>query len=155
MKWRFRAKRGITSSPTIDKHNGFSVPWMELCMPSIKKRLGRSGGSVWARDRSLLPVLSMILSLLARQMGLCMLSKCVTSKELWRYRTEHQVSSSPVVYKDSLYCGSVDGPCIVLSIVPVVCAGSLDRRSITGSPLVYDDIVYVGSTDHQVYALLA
>ena len=32
-----------------------------------------------------------------------------SSKEIWRFRTEHQVNGSPVIYKDSLYCGSVDG----------------------------------------------
>jgi outer membrane protein assembly factor BamB len=79
-----------------------------------------------------------------------------TSKEVWRFRTEHQVNGSPVVYKDSLYCGSVDGNLYCLEYR----TGRLRWKfgtggAITGTPLVYDDIVYIGSTDHQIYALLA
>ena len=79
-----------------------------------------------------------------------------SSKEVWRFRTEHQVNGSPVVYKDSLYCGSVDGTLYCLEYR----TGRLrwkfgTQGAITGTPLVYDDIVYIGSTDHQVYALLA
>ncbi|HEX9332034.1 MAG TPA: PQQ-binding-like beta-propeller repeat protein, partial [Anaerolineales bacterium] len=68
----------------------------------------------------------------------------------------HQVNSSPVVYKDSLYCGSVDGNLYCLEYR----TGRLRWKfgtggAITGTPLVFDDIVYIGSTDHQIYALLA
>ena len=79
-----------------------------------------------------------------------------TAKESWRYKTEHQVSSSPVIYKDSLYCGSADGNLYCLEYR----TGRLrwkfaTKGPITGAPLVYDDIVYIGSTDHILYALLA
>ncbi len=79
-----------------------------------------------------------------------------TGKEVWRFRTEHQVSGSPVIYKDSLYCGSVDGNLYCLEY-----RSGRERwkfkteAAITGTPAVFDDIVYIGSTDHQVYALLA
>ena len=61
-----------------------------------------------------------------------------------------------MVYKDSVYCGSVDGQLYCLEYR----SGRLRwkfaaKGPITGTPLVYDDIVYVGSTDHQIYALLA
>ena len=32
-----------------------------------------------------------------------------SSKEIWRFKTDHQVSGSPIVYRDSVYCGSADG----------------------------------------------
>jgi outer membrane protein assembly factor BamB len=78
------------------------------------------------------------------------------AKEVWRFRTENQVSSSPVVYKDSIYCGSVDGSLYCLEYR----SGRLrwkfeSKAAITGSPVVLDDIVYFGSTDHHVYALFA
>ena len=109
LKWRFHAKRAITSSPTINKQmvlfssvdgtlyaldhrNGFVIWRFRLGKGSVSSPtvvdnivfLGAADGFIYAIDAG-------------------------TSKELWRFRTEHQVSSSPVVYKDSLYCGSIDG----------------------------------------------
>ena len=156
LKWRFRAKRGITSSPTINKQmvlfssldgtlyaldhrNGFVV-W--------RFRLGK--GSVSS------PCVADDIAFVGAADGFIYAVETGTAKELWRFRTDHQVSSSPVVYKDSLYRGSVDGYLYCLEYR----TGRLRWKfgtegQIIGSPLVYDDIVYVGSTDHQVYALLA
>ena len=156
LKWRFRAKRGITSSPTIykqivlfssldgtfyalDHRNGFVV-W--------RFRLGK--GSISS------PCVVDDIAFVGAADGFIYAVETKTAKELWRFRTEHQVSSSPVVYKDSLYCGSVDGYLYCLEYR----TGRLRWKfgtegQIIGSPLVYDDIVYVGSTDHQVYALFA
>lgn len=156
LKWRFRAKRGITSSTVgtgqaiyftsmdstlyaLDPNNGW-VLWRyrlgkaSISTPCIVDDLvfaGASDGFIYAVD--------------AR-----------TSKEVWRFRTDHQVNGSPIVYKDSLYCGSVDGNLYCLEYK----TGRLRWKfgtegAITGTPLIYDDVVYIGSTDHQVYALLA
>ncbi len=156
LKWHFRAKRGITSSPTIsgqmiifssldstlyalDQLNGF-VTW--------RFRLGK--GSISS------PYIMDDMAFVGAADGFIYAVEAKTSKELWRFRTEHQVSSSPVIYKDSLYCGSVDGFLYCLEYR----TGRLRWKfgtegQIIGSPLVFDDIVYVGSTDKQVYALLA
>ena len=156
LKWRFRAKRGITSSPTINKqmilfssldgtlyaldHRNAFVVW--------QFRLGK--GSVSS------PYVADDIVFVGAADGFIYAVEAGTAKELWRFRTEHQVTSSPVVYKDSLYCGSVDGYLYCLEYR----TGRLRWKfgtegQIIGSPLVYDDIVYVGSTDHKVYALLA
>jgi len=154
LKWRFRAKRGITSSPVLsgdlvvfashdatlyalDMHNGF-VTW--------RFRLGKGSIST--------PCVSDNMIFVGAADGFIYAVDARTSKELWRFRTEHQVSSSPVVYKDSLYCGSVDGNLYCLEYR----TGRLRWKfgtegQIIGSPAVYDDIVYVGSTDHKIYAL--
>ena len=156
LKWRFRAKRGITSSPVmsgqlvvfashdstlyaLDHGNGFAT-W--------RFRLGK--GSISS------PCVSDDMIFVGAADGFIYAIDARSAKEVWRFRTEHQVSSSPVVYKDSLYCGSVDGFLYCLEYR----TGRLRWKfgtegQIVGSPLVYDDIVYVGSTDHQVYALLA
>ena len=156
LKWRFRAKRGITSSPAssgqlivfgsldstlyaLDQRNGF-VTW--------RFRMGK--GTISS------PCVSDDMIFIGAADGFIYAVEARTAKELWRFRTEHQVSSSPVVYKDSLYCGSVDGYLYCLEYR----TGRLRWKfgtegQIVGSPLVFDDIVYVGSTDHQVYALLA
>lgn len=156
IRWRFRAKRGITSSPVIssqmvvfasrdstlyalDQNSGF-VTW--------RFRLGK--GSISS------PCVSDGAIFVGAGDGFIYAVEAKTAKEMWRFRTEHQVSSSPVIYKDSLYCGSVDGYLYCLEAA----TGRLRWKfgtegQIIGSPLVFDDIVYVGSTDHQVYALLA
>ena len=79
-----------------------------------------------------------------------------TAKEVWRFKTENQVSSSPAVYKDSLYIGSVDGNMYCLEYRTGRLRWKFETGSaITGSPVIFDDIVYFGSTDHHVYALFA
>ena len=66
------------------------------------------------------------------------------------------MNGSPVVYKDSLYCGSVDGTLYCLEYRTRRLRWKFGTQGpLQGLPLVYDDIVYIGSTDHQVYALLA
>ena len=156
LKWRFRAKRAITSSTVgtpqaiyfssvdgtlyaLDPRNGWVIWRFRLGKASISTPcfvddmvfVGASDGFIYAVDAK-------------------------TSKEAWRFRTEHQVNGSPVIYKDSIYCGSVDGSLYCLEYR----TGRLRWKfgtegAITSTPLVYDDIVYIGSTDHQVYALLA
>jgi outer membrane protein assembly factor BamB len=66
------------------------------------------------------------------------------------------VSSSPVVYKDSVYCGSADRNLYCLDYR----TGRLKWKfatggPITGTPVINNDIVYIGSHDHILYALLA
>jgi eukaryotic-like serine/threonine-protein kinase len=156
LKWRFRAKRAITSSTTgvgqmlyfssmdgtlysLDSRNGWVI-W--------RFRLGKASIST--------PCVIDDLVFVGAADGFIYAVEAKSSKEVWRFRTEHQVNGSPVVYKDSLYCGSVDGTLYCLEYR----TGRLrwkfgTQGAITGTPLVYDDIVYIGSTDHQVYALLA
>jgi serine/threonine protein kinase len=156
LKWRFRAKRAITSSTTgtqqaiyfssmdgtlyaLDPRNGW-VLW--------RFRLGKASIST--------PCVVDDIVFVGAADGFIYAVETKTSKELWRFRTEHQVNGSPVIYKDSLYCGSVDGNLYCLEYR----TGRLRWKfgtegAITSTPLVYDDIVYIGSTDHQVYALLA
>ncbi|HET9905195.1 MAG TPA: serine/threonine-protein kinase [Anaerolineales bacterium] len=156
LKWRFRAKRAITSSTvglgqvlyfssvdgtlySLDSRNGWVI-W--------RFRLGKASIST--------PTVVDDFVFVGAADGFIYAVETKSSKEIWRFRTEHQVNGSPVVYKDSLYCGSVDGTLYCLEYR----TGRLRWKfgtegAITGTPLVYDDIVYIGSTDHRVYALLA
>ena len=64
--------------------------------------------------------------------------------------------SSPIIYKDSLYFGSVDNTLYCLEYRSGRLRWKFETKGpITGSPLAFDDIVYIGSTDHHMYALLA
>lgn len=156
LRWRFRAKRSITSSAigteqalyftsvdntlyALDPRNGW-VLW--------RFRLGKASISS--------PCITDDMVFVGASDGFIYAVETRSSKEVWRFRTEHQVNGSPVIYKDSIYFGSVDGNLYCLEYR----TGRLRWKfgtegAITGTPLVYDDIVYIGSTDHQVYALLA
>lgn len=156
LKWRFRAKRAITSSTVatpqalffssvdgtlyaLDPRNGW-VLW--------RFRLGKASIST--------PCLVDDLVIVGAADGFIYAVDAKTSKEVWRFRTEHQVNGSPVVYKDSLYCGSVDGDLYCLEYRTGRLRWKFGTEApITGTPLVFNDIVYIGSNDHHVYALLA
>jgi serine/threonine protein kinase len=155
IKWRFRAKRAVTSSPVITQDNVYfgsvdctlyalniSTGWVNwrhwlnkplISTPCIEENLlfvGSTDNSIYCLDAN-------------------------TSKDIWSFPTQHQVTGSPIVYKDSLICGSVDG-----------CLYCLEYRTgrlrwkfktngpITSAPAVFEDKVYVGSTDHNLYALM-
>jgi serine/threonine protein kinase len=156
LRWRFHAKRAITSSAVgtdqslmftsvdstlyaLDPRNGW-VLW--------RFRLGKASIST--------PCVTDDMVFAGASDGFIYAVETRSAKEVWRFRTEHQVNGSPVIYKDSLYCGSVDGNLYCLEYR----TGRLRWKfgtegAITGTPLVYDDIVYIGSTDHNIYALLA
>jgi outer membrane protein assembly factor BamB len=156
IKWRFQAKRAVTSSPVVangmvfvasvdsyfyalDAKSGWVIWRFRMEKGSISSPIkvddriffGSADGNIYCVDPS-------------------------NGKEIWRYRTEHQVAGSPAVYKDSIYCGSVDSNLYCLELA----TGRLrwkfkTGKPITGTPAIYNDILYIGSTDYMVYALLA
>ncbi len=67
-----------------------------------------------------------------------------------------KVTSSPAVFEDAVYFGSVDGN--VYSVDART--GTLRWRvrtggPVTSSPAIADGVIYIGSTDRHVYALVA
>jgi serine/threonine protein kinase len=156
LKWRFRAKRAITSS-TVGTQQAIYFSSMDGTLYSLDPR---NGWVLWkfrlGKASISTPCFVDDMVFVGAADGFIYAVDTKTSKEIWRFRTEHQVNGSPVIYKDSLYCGSVDGNLYCLEYR----TGRLRWKfgtegAITGTPLVYDDIVYIGSTDHQIYALLA
>ncbi len=156
LKWRFRAKRAITSS-TVGSQQAIFFSSVDGTLYALDPR---NGWVIWrfrlGKASISTPCFVDDLVFVGAADGFIYAVEIKTSKEIWRFRTEHQVNGSPVIYKDSLYCGSVDGSLYCLEYK----TGRLRWKfgtegAITGTPLVYDDIVYIGSTDHQVYALLA
>jgi outer membrane protein assembly factor BamB len=156
LRWRFHAKRGITSS-AVGTEQALYFSSVDSTLYALDPRNG------WVLWRFRLGKASISTPCVADEMvfvgasdGFIYAVETRSAKEVWRFRTEHQVNGSPVIYKDSIYCGSVDGNLYCLEYR----TGRLRWKfgtegAITGTPLVYDDIVYIGSNDHQVYALLA
>jgi outer membrane protein assembly factor BamB len=156
LRWRFHAKRSITSS-TVGTEQALFFSSVDSTLYALDPR---NGWVLWrfrlGKPSISTPCLADDLVFVGASDGFIYAVEARSSKEVWRFRTEHQVNGSPIVYKDSVYCGSVDGNLYCLEYR----TGRLRWKfgtegAITGTPLVFDDIVYVGSNDHRVYALLA
>lgn len=158
LKWRFRARRGVTSSPCLDTQEGVlyigSLDWNIYALDA------RSGWAVW-RFRSSGPVFSSptladgTVFVGSVDKNMYALSNR-NGRVSWKYETEGQVTSSPAYANGALYFGSVDQHLYSLDAE----TGELRWRYKTGgpissSPLVEGNIVYVGSTDRYVYAVPA
>lgn len=153
-KWRFRAKRAITSSPTIsdgmlffcsldstlyalDAKSGFAI-W--------RYRLGKGSiSSPCAVDKYVFT---------GAIDGLIYCLDAHSSKEVWRFETGHQVTGSPIVHQDAIYCGSVDGYLYCLEYRTGRLRWKFQTgKPITGNPSIGKNAIYIGSTDHRLYAL--
>jgi outer membrane protein assembly factor BamB/tRNA A-37 threonylcarbamoyl transferase component Bud32 len=154
IRWRVRAKRAITSSPTYANEMVFfgSVDGILYAVDA------KTGWGIWRfrmeRGTISTPHVADNFIFIGSADGNIYCVDVRSSKEVWRFETEHQVSSSPIAYKDSVYCGGVDGYlyCIELKTGRLRWKFGTDG-AITGSPIIHDDVVFIGSTDHRVYAL--
>jgi len=156
LKWRKKAKRGITSSATIVDGIAYygSRDWTMYAIDA------ENGWQVWRfRMRgATISSPSFFDGMLYIGCGdnhiYCVDAK--HSREKWRYQTDHQVTGSPIAHDGSIYCGSVDGSLYCLDHK----TGRLRWRfhsdgPITGTPYISENVVYIGSTDHKIYALIA
>ena len=156
LKWRFRAKRAITSS-TVGTPQALYFSSVDSTLYALDPR---NGWVIWrfrlGKASISTPCMADEFVFVGASDGYLYAIETKSAKEVWRFKTEHQVNSSPVIYKDSIYCGSVDGNLYCLEYRTGRLRWKFGTEGpITGTPLVYDDVVYIGSTDHQVYALLA
>jgi eukaryotic-like serine/threonine-protein kinase len=156
VRWRFKAKRAITSSPyaadgivyfcsvdstlyALDAQSGWIIWRFRLGKPSISS-----------------PAIAENMIFTGSADGVLYCVDSHSSKENWRFETDNQIAGSPIVYKDSVYFGSVDHNIYCLEYR----SGRLRWRyktnaPITGTPFASDDMVYIGSMDHHIYALPA
>ena len=77
-----------------------------------------------------------------------------TNTELWQFKTQMAVDSSPAVENGVVYVGSVDDYLYAIDTV----TGTEKWRFATGgdvesSPTVFNGVVYVGSLDNNLYAI--
>jgi serine/threonine protein kinase len=155
-KWRFRAKRAVTSSPAIandvlfftsldstvyalDANTGWAHWRFRLGRGSISSPIVVDNNLyVGAADHYIYSI------------------NIQNAKENWRYKTEHQISASPTFYKDAIYIGSVDRHMYCLDAQSGQARWKFATEApITGTVAANEDMIYFGSTDRMVYALLA
>jgi serine/threonine protein kinase len=154
-KWRFKAKRALTSSPVYT--NGM------IYIASVDTLLyaldAKSGYIIW---RFRMTKASISTPFIADNFiftgSVDSHIYCVdihTAKEIWSFSTDNQVTSSPIAYQDSVYCGSVDGAMYCLEFR----TGRLRWKYQTGGPItgtaaIANGVLYFGSNDHKVYAIV-
>ncbi len=156
VKWRFKAKRAVTSSPLVKD----AYVYFASLDGQVYALEANTGWMVWrfrmGKGAISSPAIADKLLFIGSTDGHIYAIDIHSGREVWRYRTEHQVNSSPAIYRDALYVGSVDGALYCLEYKTGRLRWKFQTEGpITGSPVVYDDVVYFGSTDHKIYALLA
>lgn len=156
VKWRFKAKRSITSSPWVQDNVAF-VNSLDGFLYAVD---AKSGWMLWRfrmeKPSIVSPAVADTLVFTGSADGHIYAVDSRSAREVWRFKTNHQVNSSPVVYKDAIYIGSVDNHLYCLEYRTGRLRWKFETKGpIVGTPTVFDDIVYVGSNDHFVYALLA
>jgi outer membrane protein assembly factor BamB/tRNA A-37 threonylcarbamoyl transferase component Bud32 len=156
IKWRYKAKRAITSSATVAE--GLVI----FC--SLDSHIyaldAKSGYLVWRfkMDKGSIssPCVADGLVFAGAIDGNIYCVNINSAKETWRFQTEGQVTGSPIVLDDGLYCGSVDGNLYCLDHQ----TGQLQWKfktiqPITATPAAHGDMIFIGSTDNHLYALPA
>lgn len=155
VKWRFAAKRAVTSSPVVQAGTVFFAS-LDSNVYAVD---AKSGWAIWryrmGKGSVSSPCRAEDYVFIGSADGYLYCLDAGNAKEIWKYRTEHQVSGSPVVYKDSVYCGSADGFLYCIEYR----TGRLRWRfetagPITGTPAILNDVMYFGSADKVLYAIV-
>lgn len=155
VKWRFKAKRALTSSPVHS--NGI----IYICsVDSILYALDAKSGYILWRFRMSKASIStpFITDNYIFTGSVDAHIYCIdihSAKEIWNFATDNQVTGSPIAYQDSIFCGSVDGAMYCLEYR----TGRLRWKfktggAITGTPIIANGVLFFGSIDHYIYAIV-
>ena len=154
IKWRYKAKRAITSSAVVGDGMVFfcSLDSYIYCLDA------KSGYFIWRfkMDKGSISSPSIAENLLYTGAidGNIYCVNTNNAKEVWRFETENQVTGSPIVREDELYCGSVDGNLYCLDRQTGQLRWKFNTgQPITGTPSIGGDRIFIGSTDKLLYAL--
>ncbi len=156
VRWRFRSRRGILSSPVADKGFVFvgSLDWNFYALDV------RSGWAAW-RYRTGGAIVSTPaawenLVFFGSTDGYFYALDADAGRMVWRHQLKDQITGSPLVHGENVYFGGVDGNiyCMDARAGKVRWNYQTDGP-ITGTPVTDGNLLYVGSADHYVYALPA
>ena len=154
IKWRYKAKRAITSSSVVADGMVFFCS-LDSYIYALD---AKSGYLIWRfkMDKGSISSPSVAENLLYTGAidGNIYCVNTNNAKEVWRFQTENQVTGSPIIWEDELYCGSVDGNLYCLDRQTGQLVWKFNTgQPITGTPAAGGDRIYIGSTDKQIYAL--
>ncbi len=154
-KWRFKAKRALTSSP-IHANGIIYVGSVDTLLYALD---AKSGYIIWRFRMTKASISTPFITenyIFTGSVDYHIY--CVdihSAREIWSFATENQVTSSPITYQDSVFCGSVDGTMYCLELH----SGRLRWKfqtggPITGTAIIANDVLYFGSSDHKIYAIV-
>ena len=154
-KWSYRTRRGVISSPYVDKEG--------ICY------VGSSDGFLYAMDvtngynswrfRTNGPIISSPvehkgLVYFTSADGYVYAINAQTSREKWKFQTEKPLVSSPIIHKDAVYVGGTDEYFYCLSADTGKELWKFKTNgAITATACITGDVILVGSLDHTLYAL--
>lgn len=155
-KWRYKAKRPITSSPWADENLTYFCS-VDSTLYAVDTT---SGWLVWRfrleKPSIVSPYLSDKVLYTGSSSGVFFAIDTKNGRELWRFKASGQINGSPVIYKNNVYFGCIDKNLYCLDTKTGKMNWSFETKgAITGTPTVFDGILYIGSTDHTMYALMA
>lgn len=155
IKWKFKAKRGVSSTPAIHDQIAYfgSMDYHIYAVDVI------NGWAVW-RYRTANSILSSpalvgrVLYIGSADGYLYALDVQMNGREVWKYKTEGQVVSSPIFANGAIYFGGIDQHIYCLDVKKGQLRWKFETGGpITSSPCIVDNTLYIGSTDHILYAL--
>lgn len=154
IKWRYKAKRAITSSAVVADGSVFFCS-LDAYIYALD---AKSGYFMWRfkMDKGSIssPCVADTLLYTGAIDGNIYCVNTRNIKEVWRFETNNQVTGSPIVVEDDLYCGSVDGNLYCLDRQTGQLRWQFDtEKPITGNPAAGGGRLYFGSTNKLLYAL--
>lgn len=155
VKFRFKAKRAVTSSPIIvDNIAYFGSLDSHVYALDIE-----NGWTVW-RVRTNKGIISSPLYVNKQLFigsadgNLYCLDVVANGKEIWKFETQSQIVSTPAHLNGAIYFGCVDKNVYSIDLKKGKLRWSYETGGpIASSPAVTDNMIYIGSSDQYVYAL--
>ena len=154
-KWSYRTKRGVISSPYVDKEGICYIGSSDGYMYALDVTNGynswrfRTNGPIISS-----PVEAKGLVYFSSADGFVYAVNSQSSREKWKFQTDKPLVASPIVHKDSVYIGGTDEYFYCLN------ADTGKERwkfktngAITATAFITSDVILVGSMDHVLYAL--
>ncbi len=154
IRWRFRSRRAILSSPTV-ADGLLYIGSMDRNFYALDVRSGwaawrvRTGGPIVSS-----PAVGMGMVFFGSADGFIYAVDAREGRVVWKYEVGEQVTGSPVFYEDGLYIGAVNGILYHLDAQSGTLRWHYETDgAITGAPVVANGVLYFGSLDHYVYAI--
>lgn len=156
VKWRFWAKKPVTSSPVVSD----GIVYFSSLDANCYALDAKSGWVIWrfrmGKGSVSSPAINENYLFAGSADGFMYCIEKSSSREVWRFKTDHQVSGSPLVYKECVYFGGADGKIYCLDYKTGRQRWRFDSGgSVTGTPIASSDVIYIGSADHYLYAFMA
>ncbi len=155
LKWRFKAKRAVTSSPVIFD----GIAYVGAMDGQIHAVAVDGGYGIWHFRTGKAIVSSPIVVEKMVYVGSAdgyLYALDLNGKEQWKFKTDGQIVSTPAYFNGALYFGSTDKKVYSIDAKRGRLRWAFETDGpITSSAAIVDNIVYIGSTDKVLYALNA